>query len=145
MASYYTMQKRLLTEFLATHGDAAFTVAELTERMKNEYGGDAPGKSTLYRLITKLAEDGEVKKIAVGEGRSFVYQISEGSRCNSHLHMKCTKCGKLLHMDDFESARFLMRVMRQNDFAIDESRTILLGHCKACGCHAAVGSERSGN
>lgn len=145
MASYYTTQKKLLVEFLTTHANSAFTVAELAKCMKEEYGGDAPGKSTLYRLITKLAEDGAVKKISVGEGRSFVYQIAEGNRCNSHLHMKCTKCGRLLHMDDFESARFLMRVMRQNDFAIDESRTVLLGHCKACGCHAAVGSERSEN
>lgn len=143
MASYHTMQKRLLIDFLTRHSDSAFTVGELVGRIRAENPNDAPGKSTLYRLITKLTEEGTVKKMTAGTERSFVYQLAEGSHCDSHLHMKCTKCGKLMHMDDFESARLLMRVMRQNDFTIDESKTVLLGHCRDCGAQNKNRTARS--
>ncbi len=132
MASYHTIQKRLLIDFMTENCDSSFTVEELAERIRKKYPDCAPGKSTLYRLITKLTEDGSVKRMTQGGGRSAVYQIAAGGHCDSHLHMKCTKCGRLLHMDDFESARLLMQIMQQSGFTVDEGKTVLYGHCSDC-------------
>lgn len=132
MAAYRTMQKRALIDFMTEHSETAFSAEELSEKMKNESLEIIPGKSTVYRLLQKLVEEGMVKRMVSGNSRKFVYQIVSGKHCDSHLHLKCTSCGKLLHMDDGESNKLLMQVLEKNRFTIDERQTVLLGRCIGC-------------
>ena len=133
MASYQTAQKKQLVDFLTRYCETAFTAEELAERMKEESGGaGTPGKSTVYRLIRKMVEDGTVKRLVKGNSRKFVYQIAAGEHCATHLHMKCVKCGRLLHMDDEQSRCILLQVLAENKFCIDEKQTVLLGNCGDC-------------
>ena len=133
MAAYRTVQKRILTDYLTKHCEEAFTVEELAEKIKDGgYTDGVPGKSTIYRLIQKLVDDGVVKRFVKGNSRRFVYQIAAGEHCNSHLHLRCIECGRLLHMDDDESLEILARVLKQNNFSIDEKKTVLLGKCAEC-------------
>ncbi len=130
LAGYQTIQKKILIDFLQKHSDSAYTVEELIDAMTLEVGSEMPGKSTVYRLITKMADEGGIKKFV--RGRSFVYQITGGEKCSSHLHLKCTNCGKLLHMDNTDTKRILNQVLSSNLFKIDEAQTVLMGTCKAC-------------
>ena len=132
MASYQTMQRNVLIEFMKKNTETAFSAEELAERIKNASPGCVPGKSTVYRLLQKLTEEGLVKRMVKGNSRKFVYQIAAGEHCDSHLHLKCTNCGKLLHMDDSESHRLFLRILKQSSFSIDERQTVLLGKCGGC-------------
>ena len=132
MAEYRTEQKQQLLNFLRNHGDAAFTIEELAAALRSERSERAPGKSTLYRQITRMVEEGSVKRIVQGNSRHFVYQITEGEGCHSHLHMKCVECGKLLHLDDELSRALLESVRRSSDFSVDEESTVLFGECALC-------------
>lgn len=133
MASYQTVQKKRLTEFMTKNYEKAFSVEELAAEMEREYSKEfAPGKSTIYRLIQKMADEGLVKRLVGEHSRKFTYQIAAGEHCAYHLHMKCTDCGRLLHMDDAESLKIMKEVFKNNSFKIDERQTVLVGKCRDC-------------
>ncbi|SDA17394.1 Fur family transcriptional regulator, ferric uptake regulator [Ruminococcus sp. YE71] len=130
--AYKTVQREELVRFLTEHSSEAFTVSEIAERMKaDESVVKAPGESTVYRLIKELVESGTVKRIVRGNSRQFVYQITAGEDCAHHLHLKCTVCGKLCHMNDEESKEIMSRILDNDAFAVDSS-TVLLGKCEKC-------------
>ncbi len=133
MAHYQTAQKKILTDFMMEHSEKTFSVEELCAEMEKEYKGrEIPGKSTVYRLIQQMVEEGTVKRMMKEHSRKFVYQIAGGEHCALHLHMKCMDCGRLLHMDDDESLRIMAEVMKKNHFAVDGKQTLLVGTCSDC-------------
>ena len=139
MTGYLTQQKRSLLRFLTQNSERAFTVEEITEGMKNKEDNGAsddssraPGKSTVYRLITRFVEEGTVKRFERGHSRRFAYQIVSGERCHFHLHMKCSSCGKLFHLDEGVSDELLHKIKRLCNFSISETDTVLFGLCGKC-------------
>lgn len=132
MAEYATEQKRMLLNFLKQHCESGYTIEELIGEMRLSYGEAIPGKSTVYRLMTRLVEEGTVKRFVKGHSRSFVYQIVAGEHCHSHLHLKCVGCGKLIHLDDRLSEELLSKVRVSSDFTVDEEETVLFGACADC-------------
>ena len=127
--TYHTAQKTILIEFLLAHADSAFSVEELASALQGEH---APGKSTVYRLLPQLVESGEVKQFTKEGTRKAVYQAVRCRQPQAHLHLKCTDCGKLLHLDNDASVMVLRNVLRNSHFAVDEKQTVLFGRCAAC-------------
>ncbi len=128
--AYHTVQKQMLRDFLQEHTDTAFTVEEIAAALT---GPQAPGKSTVYRLITQLVDSGAVKRFVRGNSRQFVYQAVGCAHSDAHLHLKCVDCGQLLHLDDAVSSTVLKDVLTSCAFRVDEQQTVLFGHCAACG------------
>lgn len=133
MARYQTEQKRILLAYMKAHSDQSFTIEELCKRMKEELELPVvPGKSTVYRLMPELVDEGLVKRFVKANSRKFLYQMVCGDHCDRHLHMRCSVCGKLYHMEDQESEELLLRVMKKHHFQIDEGKTVLFGQCENC-------------
>jgi Fur family transcriptional regulator, ferric uptake regulator len=133
LAEYETRQRRILLDYLTEHPDRGFSIEELYECLFDEYPPDrVPGKSTLYRLVAKLVAEGLVKRFSGGQGRIFAYQIVACEKCDAHLHLKCTACGGLYHMDHAASERIMNEVLSRSDFSLDEKETVLFGVCKGC-------------
>ncbi|MBE7023397.1 MAG: Fur family transcriptional regulator [Ruminococcaceae bacterium] len=133
VAHYQTAQKKVLTDFLTENCEKTFSVEELYTEMEKIYEKKTlPGKSTVYRLIQQMTEEGIVKRTAKENSRKFVYQIAGGEHCAFHLHMKCMDCGKILHMNDDDSLRLMAQVFEKNRFSVDEKYTVLVGRCCEC-------------
>ena len=133
MAEYETKQRRMLLAFLRAHPDNGFSVEELYENLRSQYADDPiPGKSTLYRLIARLVSEGLVKRFPGEDGRKFAYQIVACGACDAHLHLKCTACGGLYHMDHAVSEHIMNEVLSGSEFSLDEKETVLFGICKGC-------------
>ena len=132
MSEYNTEQKRMLWSFLCSNCEISYTAEELVDGLRELYGADAPGKSTVYRLLPRLVEEGQVKRLVKGRGRSFVYQGVRGEDCRCHLHMKCMSCGKLFHLDESVSDELLSRIRKNTDFSVNEEETVLFGKCGSC-------------
>jgi Fur family ferric uptake transcriptional regulator len=133
LAEYETKQRRILLDYFKAHPDRGFSVEELYDGLLAEHTADiVPGKSTIYRLIARLVSDGLVKRFAAGQGRQFAYQIVACEACDAHLHLKCTACGSLYHMDHAVSEQIMQEVLSISDFALDEKETVLFGVCKGC-------------
>jgi len=134
MSSYHTEQKRILTDFLSRHRDESFTIDELTHKMQSECGegGQSPARSTIYRLIDRLERDGQVRKFVKSNERGASYQFVAGGHCDSHLHLKCTGCGKLFHMEERVSDELIKKISNYSDFSVNEEETVLYGRCAVC-------------
>ncbi len=126
-----TQQKKLLLDFLKSHPDTPFSVEELTKQLEST-SETTPGKSTVYRLIGQLVESGTVKRFVKGNSRQFLYQIAGGEECHHHLHLKCTSCGKLLHMGHSLSNQVLSEILGESDFSVEVESTTLFGCCRDC-------------
>ena len=130
MAKYNTRQKSLLLAFLRKQPNASFTAEEVAERLSAAYGEEAPGKSTVYRLLATLAEEEQVRSFTKKGNRRSYYQSAD---CNhEHLHLKCTDCGRLIHMKEDSTHQLLRQILLQSQFAVDEHQTVLFGRCGAC-------------
>ena len=122
---YKTQQKNLLISFLKENSQRAFSIDDIAAQIP-------VGKSTIYRIISKLSENGPVRKFANDNSRGYLYQYMDCDKCNRHLHMKCTDCGKVFHMNDTASERILKNIMQNNNFSVDNTQTILVGKCSDC-------------
>jgi len=133
MAQYATEQKKILMDFFREHREEAFSVEAIVEGMRAEHGtGIVPATSTVYRLITKLVEEGEVRRFVKGHSRQFLYQIVDREHCHSHLHLRCMDCGKLIHLNERVSDELLDVIGSSSDFSVDEAETVLMGACAEC-------------
>ncbi len=131
MATYKTHQKEMLLEFLRKNPDKPYCIEEISSNLENEYE-DAPGKSTVYRIMGQLVDNGTVKRFVKGNSRQFLYQFAGDEECHHHLHLKCTECGKLLHMGHKLSEQVLSGILGENDFTVEPDSTTLFGCCKEC-------------
>jgi len=132
MAVYSTEQKRMLSDILSENRENAYSIEELIGELRKRYGEDAPGQSTVYRLITRLVEEGKVKRFVKGNGRRFVYQIMDCHGCGSHLHLKCIGCGRLIHLDGSASSELVKKIESISNFSVMETQTVLFGECADC-------------
>ena len=107
------------------HGLCAFCSAE---------GASAPGRSSVYRMLSTLCEEGEVTKFPAGSGdNTSVYQHTGGHRhCDSHFHLHCLSCGSVLHLECKCSDEVAEHLFGAHGFCVDRGRSILYGTCAAC-------------
>ena len=132
MTGYHTEQKEMLIRFLTENCERAYTVEEAVASLRERLGKKAPGKSTVYRLMQRLVEEGAVKRLVAGNSRRFVYQLVGGQTCHAHLHMKCRACGRLFHLEERVSHELVRRVATANGFSLSEADTVLFGECADC-------------
>ncbi len=126
--AYKTEQREILVDFLRTHAEGQYTAAELTEAL-----ADAKiGQATVYRLVKRLVSEGVVRAFALGDDRRTYYQYIDGESCASHLHLKCTVCGRLYHLGACVSEFLEKQILATHRFALDEQMTMLFGTCHKC-------------
>ena len=133
MSGYNTEQKRVLLEFLKQHCENSYTIDEIVEGVKSYAGESALGRSTVYRLMTRLVEEKQVQRFAEEGSRRFLYRIIADDHCRNHLHLKCLVCGRILHLDRATSDALLERVREVKGFSVSEEDTLLFGNCSDCG------------
>ena len=123
-ATYNTKQRSAVLSLFETNADRQFTIDELIESL----GEVAPGKSTVYRLVGKLEEEGAIRRFTREGTSKAAYQLSGAACCSEHLHLKCVDCGLLIHLDHEAQDK----LTRSTGFVIDDSLSMLYGRCAAC-------------
>jgi len=125
---YRTRQRELILERLRTAGDRHITAEELAEELR----GEGVGRSTVYRTLERLVEQGEVRRFRPGDGGAcYQFNDSTGS-CREHHHLKCIKCGRLFHTECELLDELSEHVYSHHGFLLDRSRTVLYGLCADC-------------
>ena len=82
--------------------------------------------------MTRLVEEKRVKRQLADGSRKAIYRITLDEHCHNHLHLQCTKCGRVLHLDEEVSDRLLDTVKMLKDFSVSEEDTVLMGKCADC-------------
>ncbi len=123
-ATYNTKQRSAVLSVFEENADAQFTIDELMASL----GEDAPGKSTVYRLVKKLEEEGTLRRFTREGTSKAVYQLAGTHCCSEHLHIKCVDCGLLIHLDHDAQDE----LTKSTGFVIDDSLSMLYGRCADC-------------
>ncbi len=127
--TYMTGAKKQLLDFFAAHKDRHFTVDQIVEALSSSES--CPGKSTVYRQIAKLWEDGILRRFESADADSFVYQYAVGEGCEHHFHLKCASCGMLIHMECDKLSEVREHILKDHGFLIGGS-SVIFGVCAAC-------------
>ena len=128
MKTYQTQQKKLLIEFLKKNSNNPLSIEQIVMGLQ---GQSSPGKSTVYRLVNRLVEEGYVRRFSQGNNRHFVYQLLDDKGCADHMHCRCVSCCKLFHMDH-KLSKTMEQMLAGSGFALDPQKTTLMGTCKGC-------------
>lgn len=127
--SYITKQSQLIKDFLEKNSDRHFSSDEIYFALISQ--GESIGKTTVYRQLEKLAEEGQVQKFSSGANGACCYQLTSAA-CRNHYHLKCSKCGKLLHIECDFLDKLSEHIYDGHKFTIDTSKIVLYGLCEAC-------------
>lgn len=127
---YSTRQKRELLRFLKEHSLENFSVDDVVFRLQGE--GTQVGRTTVYRYLESLAEQGTVRKYQSAQGTTQYQHVDDESSCAKHFHMMCKQCGALLHVDCNLMQSLSEHIAGEHGFLLDMKETVLVGVCGRC-------------
>lgn len=128
---YRTRQREVILNVLKHSDSRHVSVDEVTEQLKAE--GEKVGRTTVYRYMEKLTEEGTLRKYFIEEGAGACYQyIDQRQGCHNHFHLKCLKCGRLFHVECEYLNTLGEHIKEHHGFVVDNTKTVLYGSCKDC-------------
>ncbi len=130
-SGYKTKQKDMILDFLVENKNSHVTVSRISDYLDKV--GTHVGVTTIYRHLDKLHEQGIVRKFTVDGTTSACYQYaSSDKKCFEHFHLKCEKCGKLIHLNCRHVTEMYNHILEEHGFSVNLYRTVLYGVCKEC-------------
>ena len=127
---YNTRQKRELLAFLKERSMQHFSVDEVVFELRDR--GERIGRSTVYRYLEMLADQGSVRKYQGVQGITQYQHVEDATSCDAHFHMMCSRCGNLMHVDCRLMGAMAEHLMTEHGFKLDPRETILVGLCQKC-------------
>ena len=125
-AKYKTKQRDEILSFFESHSEECFSAKDVCGKVNC-------GEATVFRTIAKLTEEGKLNRFISGDGRSSAfYQYNKCAEHADHIHLKCNKCGQLIHTDCDFIGKLLSHFMDEHNFTVDSGKTVIYGCCKNC-------------
>lgn len=129
--SYNTKQGSLILSLLQKQPGRHFTADDIISELAKD--GRPVGKATVYRHLDKLIKQGLVRKYIAEEGQSACFEfIDKSGNCELHYHLKCSGCGRLLHVECGYLDELAQHVLEHHGFVISPEKTVLYGMCEKC-------------
>lgn len=104
--------------------DKAISVVTLVDSLK-----ESMTKSTVYRILERLEEDGFVHSFNNTDGLKWYARCKDctaGKHSDSHAHFKCNQCGNM------ECLPIDFQIPTVGEYTIHSSKIILVGECADC-------------
>jgi len=104
------------------------SVPDLQQLLSNKHL--EPNKTTLYRMLDKLVDDGTVEALLL-DPKITHYEF----KTHHHHHFRCQSCDGIECIDDPDletKIHQLEQKLQHKGFAVAEHRFSLTGKCKAC-------------
>lgn len=128
--SYNTKARKYILDFLEKNTDVTVSATDIYGYVTSK--DESINRATVYRYLNKLEEEKRVIKFSEAPSKKAVYQIVKNHGCEGHLHIKCVKCGKLLHLDCGFMDELMEHLSQKHEFSLECSGSILYGICKEC-------------
>jgi len=126
--AYNTKQKQAILTVLEESGNKCLSVKEIAEKLL-KYDIKV-ANATIYRYLDRLTVDGLVGKIFDDNSKSGLYQYLDLD--DKHWHLRCYRCGELIHMNCKQLDELTLHIKEEHDFYINNSRLVINGLCQKC-------------
>ena len=129
---YNTVGREKLVAHLRTHAAETPQSAEAIFAGLSAKG-DAPGYSSVYRLLSKLVSEGTVRRLrAPAPAKGYLFQYTDAHACHAHFHLHCLSCGAVMHLECDCGEEIAAHLWREHGFTADLGRSVFYGTCAAC-------------
>ena len=96
--SYTTKNRLVILDYLKENCSTTISAADIKKHLEEKE--ISVNTTTVYRLLDKLCAENIIIKYSDINSDKAVYQYAgEKGHCREHLHLKCIKCGKVMHLD----------------------------------------------
>lgn len=126
MGKYQTDKRKMLTAFLERNPDRHFSAKQIAESV------DGISLSAVYRNLAVLEAEGKIVRLTADGSREIFYQYVDTDCCRGVVHLVCTGCGKIFHMNSKTADNIKSAVLQSENFIVDTSETIFYGKCREC-------------
>ena len=126
---YNTKQQQAVLRCLEVRQTVSVTAAELAEDLRRS--GCPVGLATIYRQLEKMERQGRIHKVNTEEGAFYQYCDQSLAHRDCFL-LKCTGCGRILHLDCSHLGAFYQHLEQFHHFRIDPRATLFCGLCDDC-------------
>lgn len=129
--SYATEKRAKILEYLKNHRDEDVCVKDIELHLRES--GITVNVTTIYRYLDKLEQEGQVLRRTSESGTTASFQyVQPEHACHNHLHMKCSNCGKIYHMDCSFMEEFQKHIYEHHHFVLSCRTSMLYGLCEDC-------------
>lgn len=125
---YSTEQRNILLSFLSKNPDKIFSVKQIESGLS----GKGISKSAIYRNLAELESEEKIRRCSKSGSREMFYQFYDCQVCRSHIHLSCSKCGRIFHMEDDKAQKLILELEQTEGFEINKGESTLIGICKKC-------------
>ena len=95
---YKTKLKAEIAELFRAREQELLSAADIYKILSER--GVSINLTTVYRNLDAMTADGELLRFTDGERGQTAYKYSgDGGSCRGHLHLRCTECGEVVHLD----------------------------------------------
>lgn len=125
---YSTEQRNTLFSFLRNNPDKMFSAKQIEAELE----GKNISRSAVYRNLAELEADEKIRRCSKSGSREVFYQYFDTQSCKNHIHLSCTKCGKIFHLETNVAEKLVLDLEKNEGFEINKSESTLYGTCKEC-------------
>lgn len=128
---YSTQKREVILDYLRENSDRAVVITDIVTHLADKKL--EVNLSTIYRYLDKLIKSGQVIKTVHSRKEQAEYQYIGGhSECHNHLHIKCEKCGMIMHLDCSFMSQIAEHIMLEHGFLLNCEESYLTGICSEC-------------
>lgn len=126
-----TKQKQTVFEYLEKNINKHFTIDDIVKTIEN--CNINIGKTTIYRIINNLIDEGKVIKIPFDNKQGYCYQyIKCEEQKKNHYHLICEDCGGLVHYENNDIEKIQNDALTSKNFSINIDKIVFYGKCNKC-------------
>lgn len=129
-SEYKTRQRVAILDFLKENSGAHLTASDISNHLTEQ--NIHIGIATIYRTLDKLCKEGVLRKFVIDERSGACYQYAENAECIEHFHLKCMKCGALIHMSCDFLKKMEEHILGEHGFTVSSGKTVIYGVCSEC-------------
>lgn len=128
---YRTNNRTKIMEYLIASSERTVSVSDIACHMESL---NCPvNVTTIYRYLDKLEKDGNVIKYSKDKNGKATYQyVERAHKCEEHIHLKCVKCGSVIHLDCHFMDEITNHIGVEHGFDIQCRDSVIYGICKDC-------------
>ena len=129
--SYNTKQREAILKYIVSLGNNHVTAAQIVNNFED--GKVSVGRTTIYRHLDKLVQEGKLRKYTVEGISGCCYQyVDNREQCGKYLLLKCENCGELIHLDCDALNNIHQHIYQKHTFQVNISKTVFYGKCEEC-------------
>lgn len=130
MKTYSTKQRSTILSLFESNPEKSFTADEVCGMLTAE--DTSVNRSTVYRNLDAFVRCGSLKKEPSVEDSRNRYKYNATAHCSGHLHLACSSCNEIIHLDEEQSEALAKALKADCGFLLDNDSTVITGVCEKC-------------